>query len=94
MSREFEWDERKQRANVKAHGVDFLRAARIFEGPMIEDIDDREDYGEERIIALGQVEGTVYCVIYTVRDEVVRIISAWKATKHDQERYYQEVHSR
>jgi len=59
---EFEWDEAKRRENLNKHGVDFLRAALMFETPVLEQIDDREDYGEERMIALGEVDGTVYRV--------------------------------
>jgi hypothetical protein len=49
----FEWDEDKNAANIKNHGIDFLDAASIFENPTIEAIDDREDYGELRCVALG-----------------------------------------
>jgi uncharacterized protein len=59
MDLEFEWDEDKRAANLGKHGVDFLRVALIFEGVTVEDVDDREDYDEERIIALGQTDGMV-----------------------------------
>jgi uncharacterized DUF497 family protein len=49
----FEWDEEKNAANIKNHGVDFLDAALIFENPTIEAIDERTDYGELRCVALG-----------------------------------------
>ncbi len=91
MSLEFEWDERKRKANMREHGVDFLRAAKVFQGPTLEDVDDREDYGEERIIALGHADGAVFTVVYTMRGSVVRLISAWKANSRDEERYYAEV---
>lgn len=85
---EFEWDEDKRRSNLEVHGVDFIRAARIFEGPVFEAVDNRLDYGEVRIRAIGQHEGQVYVVIYTMRGDVIRLISAWKAGKYDRENYY------
>lgn len=44
-----EWDAAKNAANVAKHGINFGDAARIFEGPVLEQIDIRRDYGEERI---------------------------------------------
>jgi uncharacterized DUF497 family protein len=58
----------------------------------LERIDDRKDYGELRWIVLGQVEGVVYRVVYTWRDEnLVRLISAQKASKDEREIYYRET---
>jgi hypothetical protein len=83
---------KKNAANIKNHGIDFLDAALIFENPTIEVIDDREDYGELRCIALGLSGETVLHVVYTRRSEnVVRIISARKANRRDAEKYYCEI---
>lgn len=61
---------------------------------MLEKVDDREDYGELRFIALGRAEAEVYRVVYTWRGEgVVRAISAQKANKHERETYYREIFS-
>ena len=88
----FEWDEEKNAANIRNHGIDFLDAALIFENPTIEAIDDRADYDEVRYIALGLSGQTVLNVVYTWRDEnVVRIISARRANRHDAEKYYREI---
>jgi len=91
---EFEWDEAKRRENLNKHGVDFLRAALMFETPVLEQIDDREDYGEERMIALGEVDGTVYRVTYSLRRTCIRMISAMKAGRNEQKAYYQAVFGR
>jgi uncharacterized DUF497 family protein len=89
---QFEWDEDKAAANLDKHGVSFLTAAELFANEMIEKVDDREDYGEVRFIALGRVELDVYRVVYTWRgDMLVRIISAQKASKHEREFYYRET---
>ena len=59
---------------------------------IIERIDDREDYGELRFIALGRVEADIYRVVYTWRGEgVVRIITAQKASRHEREIYFREI---
>ncbi|KAB2853802.1 MAG: BrnT family toxin [Sphingopyxis terrae] len=91
---DFEWDEAKRRANIRKHGVDFFDAAAIFENDIFELADDRDDYGEERWVAIGHVDGTVYRVVYTMRFDVIRIISAQRANRRDRERYYQEILSR
>ena len=76
----------------RPHGVSFLTAAEIFAGEIIERIDDREDYGKLRFIALGRVDADIYRVVYTWRGEgVVRIITAQKASKHEREVYYRKI---
>jgi uncharacterized DUF497 family protein len=89
---EFEWNEAKARINQEKHRVSFLTAAAIFLNERLERIDDREEYGELRWIALGRVESEVYRVVYTWRDEnLVRLISAQKASKDEREVYYCET---
>ena len=83
----FEWDAGKNAANIAKYGIDFEDAARMFEGPVLERRDDREDYGETRIAAVGVVEGRELFVVYTVRGENRRIISARKANRHEREAY-------
>lgn len=87
----FEWDESKREANINKHGVDFVRAAKIFANPVIERLDDREVYNEERLIATGHWEGYFIVVVYW-RGQNRRIISAWKAGKDEQKEYFKAVH--
>ena len=84
---EFEWDEEKRQSNLQKHGIDFSYAYQIFEGHTVEFEDARFNYGEERFIAIGQINNQVLTVVYTVRDKVIRLISARKATKHEREIY-------
>ena len=56
----------------------------------IEVIDDREDYGEERVNLIGMGDGFILHVTYTERDERIHIISARRAEKHEQDTYYRE----
>src|SRR5579863_6817502 len=91
---EFEWDKAKAKANLEKHGVSFLTAAAIFSNARLERIDDRDDYGEVRWVALGRVQTEVYRVVYTWRGErLIRIISAQRASEHEEEHYYRETFS-
>lgn len=84
----FKWDHAKARANVRKHAVSFEEASSIFRGFYIERRDVRRDYGETRFVALGvDSNGVVLNVVYTLRGEIVRIISAWKASRHEREAY-------
>ena len=94
MSLEFEWDPEKRRTNIRAHGIDFLDVRKIFEGPMLAEIDDREDYGEERSVAFGMAGLTVLCVVYTIRGQTIRLISARKADFYDEQSYFREIYGR
>jgi uncharacterized DUF497 family protein len=87
----FEWDAEKAAANLRNHGVAFQEAVMAFRDSFrVERIDDRENYGEERIILLGMCGGTILHVTYTERGECVRIISARRAEKHERDYYYRE----
>jgi uncharacterized protein len=88
---DFEWDNAKAPANYAKHGVSFGRACLVFSDPFgIGAYDDRDDYGEDRFTRVGMVEGTLLFVSDTERDGRVRIISARRATKHEQDDYYQQ----
>jgi hypothetical protein len=88
---EFEWDEAKARANERKHGVSFERAKQAFTDPLaIVLLDDREDYGEERFVLIGLGGTSILFVAYTERGDRVRIISARRATRHEQEAYQEQ----
>jgi hypothetical protein len=89
---QFDWDDAKAQANWKAHGVPFELAKTVFRDPFaIEWLDDREDYGEERFVIVGMAEGQVLLfVAYTERKERIRIISARRATQHEQDDYFKQ----
>ena len=88
----YTWDPRKNRRNVARHGIAFEDAIRIFEGPTLEQADQRFDYGEVRVHAIGVVNGIEMTVIYTdVSDAERRIISAWRAERHEREAYWKNV---
>jgi uncharacterized protein len=87
----FEWDDAKAAANWRDHGVSFHHALKAFRDRFaIERFDDREGYGEERINRLGICDGVILHVTYTERGERIRIISARRANRHEQDDYYRE----
>ena len=92
MKLEFEWHEAKAAANLRDHGVSFELAKTVFRDPFaIERLDDREDYGEERFVIVGMVEGSVVLyVAYTERATRIRIISARRATQNEQDDYFRQ----
>jgi uncharacterized protein len=91
----FEWDENKNRENRKKHGVSFEIAMEVFDDPFCLTSQDRIVEGEERLWTLGLVEDlNILVVVHTVVDErdeeVIRIISARKATPRERA-FYEEV---
>ena len=85
----FEWNEDKRLRNVEKHGIDFVRAKEIWNGCVVE-APSPQDHGEERFIAIGQVNGVTVTIVYTWRGENRRLISARKARKNEQENYENE----
>lgn len=88
----FTWDAAKNLANIRRHAIAFDDARRIFDGPTVERVDDRFDYGEVRVYAIGLVNGVEMTVIYTDRDEGERhLISAWRAEPHERRYFWRHV---
>ena len=85
----FTWDEAKRRANLAKHGLDFADAQRVLEGPVVEFVDSRFHYGEQRIVSLGWLDTLVVVIISADRDNTIRIISMRKATKHETDIYFE-----
>ena len=86
---DFEWDERKRLTNLDKHGLDFVEAEEMFQGPMLVALDTRRDYGEDRWIGLGMSQGRVLVLLFAERNDgqSIRVISLRKALKHEQEAY-------
>ena len=88
----YTWDPKKNRQNIARHGIAFEDAVEIFDGPTLERVDDRFEYGEVRVYAIGIVDGIEITVIYTdVSRTERRIISAWKAERHEREAYWENI---
>ena len=69
----FSWDERKRRLNLKDHGLDFVDAPRVFEGPTFTFEDDRFAYDEQRFVTLGFLAGMKRAAV-----ENSRTLNVWR----------------
>lgn len=89
MRRSFEWDPDKERANVAKHGIDFDEAASVFADPFAQWEPDKGLHsGEDRFVALGwSYAQRLLVVVFTVREERVRIISARRPTRREAKTY-------
>jgi uncharacterized DUF497 family protein len=91
----FEWNEAKNRSNIRKHGFDFADAEEMFRGMLIVAPDTREDYGERRWTGLGSIRGrTVHVVFTEPGPETIRIISLRKASRRESEQYEKAVQDR
>jgi uncharacterized DUF497 family protein len=89
----FVWDAKKNRANMRKHGIDFHDVIAVFNHPMLIRLDTRQDYGEDRWIGVGLLASTVAVVVYVEweDEETIRIISARKATTYETEEYVKRI---
>lgn len=87
----YEWDARKRRTNIRKQGFDFRDAPLVFDGLTLTVLDDREDYGEERLVTLGLLQRTVVVIVHTERPDVIRVISMRKATENEENYFYAQV---
>jgi hypothetical protein len=86
---EFEWDDKKNNANIGKHGISFEEAAEIFDYLIHETVDTRADYEETRYIGIGRNQYfVILTVVYAERGDATRIISARRATKQEKRLYY------
>ena len=61
----YEWDEAKNRANIRRHKIDFVDVPAIFEKPMVVFLDNRKNYGEDRMVGIGVLKGIAVVVVFT-----------------------------
>ena len=80
----FSWDEKKRRSNLKVHGLDFVDAPRVFEGPTFTFEDDRFAYGEQRFVTLGFLADVAVSLVHTETPSRINVISFRKATRHEE----------
>ena len=84
---EFEWDNKKNKANIEKHKVPFEFAKYVFESDTFERyIDNKNDYNETRYIGFGELENILFCVSYTIRKSKIRIISFRRARQKELEK--------
>ncbi len=87
----FEWDEEKKQTNFSDHGLSFEDAETVFSGERVTFEDTRYDYGEPRVVTLGQLEGRTVVIAHTPRGENTRIISMRKANSREQKTHKERL---
>ena len=86
----YQWDRNKALANKSKHGVEFADAVSVFTDELAITIFD-ERFAEERFVTIGMdAIGIILVVVYTMRDDEIRLISARKATKNERRQYEEE----
>lgn len=81
---QFTWDERKRKANLRNHNLDFVDALRVFQGPTATYEDDRFAYGERRFITLGLLDGIAVSIAHTEDADHIHVISFRRATRNEE----------
>jgi uncharacterized protein len=85
---QFAWHEPKRQATLRSRGLDFAEGYRVFAGPTLTFVDDREDYGEVRWVTLGLLDGKVLVIVHTETADEIRIISMREANQHEQHLFF------
>ena len=85
----FEFDPAKSHINLEKHGIDFVSAQQLWQNPYI--VRPTEYLKELRWAAIGTIEGKHWVVVYTLREEVVRLISVRRARSREIEAYEKEL---
>ncbi len=93
MAMQFEWDEEKAEINLKKHKVGFREAKSVFGDPFSITIDDPDHSKEEqRFIDIGiSASGKLLVIVYTERENKIRIISCRKATPTERRKYEEQI---
>jgi uncharacterized protein len=91
---EFEWDSAKARANLAKHGVAFEAVFAFEWDSYLRSVDNRMDYGEERIQALGKIKGRVHVLVYAMNNNNIRVISLRKANIREVRIYDRHLQNR
>ena len=86
---DFEWDSAKNETNLHKHSIDFEAAKTIWDGPVVTLQSSQPHHREIRHLAIGLYKGREITVVYTRRNESIRIISARRARKNERELYWQ-----
>ena len=87
----FTWNEVKRKSNLKTHRIDFMDAKLVFAGPTFTFEDNRFHYKEQRFVTLGLLKGTLVSIVHTETREQIHLISFRKATKNEQEIFFQNI---
>ena len=84
---QYEWDENKRIANLERHKIDFIHAVDFEGDTAIETTEDRYDYDEIRWVTIGYIKQKLHVMVYTIRQNKIRIISLRKANRRESHYY-------
>jgi len=88
MERTFDFNPKKRATLIARRGIDFLAVSAVFDDRQRVDwADTRFDYGEERRLTVGKVDGAFFTVVYTMRGDVTWLITAWPANRKERALY-------
>lgn len=85
------FDESKNRRNISVRGLSFKLAEEFDFHTALFDLDDRRDYNEERVRALGSIRGRIHVLVFTYTVNGIRVISLRKANLREVKRYEAEI---
>ena len=87
----FEWDEKKNQINLSKHKISFELISLVFNETLITLEDKRNDYGELREVGFGLIQERCINVVFTRKNEKIRIISGRKANERETKRYHEAI---
>jgi uncharacterized DUF497 family protein len=87
----YSWDEDKRQSNLRDHGLDFVDAQAVFEGPTFTFEDDRFVYLERRLVSLGLLKGIPVSIVHTETSEEIRVISFRRATDNETQILFSQI---
>lgn len=88
---DFEWDEIKSQTNLDKHGIPLSGACPMWNGPVLE-LESNQP-GEPRKLAIGKIGGKFWTVIFTMRGDTIRIISARRSRENEKKLYHEKDHN-
>jgi len=88
---DFEWDEAKNQQNIAKHGIDFENAKHIFDSRFSFVLMTERNYGENRLIATGVMKDILVVMMFTLREQRMRIVSVRKGNKHERKIYQDQI---
>ena len=88
----YEWDEEKNRKNIRKHRINLADVPPVFNGPMYVMVDTRAEYGEDRLVGIGFLNNGVVVVVFVeFACDTIRLISARKAERHERKELQQAL---
>ena len=82
------YDPAKRKLNLRKHAIDLAECEVVFDEPMLTREDERETYGEQRLISLGWLKDRVVVLVWTDREDGPHLISCRDGETHEQEAYF------